>query len=175
VDEDDTRSFKVRKKTWGGMGDLWDPADVPIKLKPKKIEEPVTQSDEASTSTLIAPASSTLGEPGVTSERPKWTTKGWNAPGTSSASQTEDGTSSTTPEDNSTNLTKVEDDLPPIKTEETAEDIALAPDVKPSPEVVKTEDIVKTEAPDTLPPPNTSGMFRKRKVPAGSAGSRAKR
>jgi WW domain-binding protein 4 len=44
VDEEDTRSFKIRKRTLGtGLGEIYDPGAIPIKVK--KREEPVKQEE----------------------------------------------------------------------------------------------------------------------------------
>ncbi|EIN11661.1 hypothetical protein PUNSTDRAFT_98839 [Punctularia strigosozonata HHB-11173 SS5] len=74
VDEDeDAREFKLRKKTVGpGLGQIYDPGLIPIKLKTKK-EEPSMEG---------ASAQSRPSETNATNG-PRWTSSGWKRPGES--------------------------------------------------------------------------------------------
>jgi len=61
--EEDTRTFKLRKRTLQtGLGEIYDPGVIPVKLKKK--EEPTEQQ--------LPPPSETKVEPGAT-PLPKWT------------------------------------------------------------------------------------------------------
>lgn len=85
ADDDDIRPFKLRRKTMAaGLGEIYDPGDIPIKLKPKK-EEPAsaTLQPESSSGTsplTISQAASTL---------PKWSATGWVKPTTPQVSEAE--------------------------------------------------------------------------------------
>lgn len=70
IDEEDSRTFKLRKKTTKGLGELWDPGAIPIKLKPKK-EEVKDEELESGKMEQEAPL-----EP-----LPKWTSRSWKKPG----------------------------------------------------------------------------------------------
>ena len=57
-EEEDTRRFKLRKKTVGvGLGEIYDPGIIPIKVKKKE--------ESSETSLSPAPASSQSATPGV--------------------------------------------------------------------------------------------------------------
>ena len=76
MDEEDGRGWKLRRKVASvGLGELYDPGVLPIKLKVKKEEQMEAQTSPPSE----APS---LGE----SEKPKWSARGWNKPVASSAS-----------------------------------------------------------------------------------------
>lgn len=147
IDEEDNRQFKLRKKTLGvGLGEIYDPGVIPIKLK-KKDESPVVD------------AGSTSSQP---TEIPKWTKVQWKRPGdgikeeaisTTESSKTEDGVSQAP-------IVK------PVDHERPVPESLISP---------KTERPVKLEVDVTPNQTSTEGgsMFRKRKTPAG--GNRGKR
>lgn len=67
IDEEDSRQFKLRKKTVTvGLGELYDPGNIPIKLKKKEEPEPII------TPVLEEPKSTTV---------LKWTKVQWKRPG----------------------------------------------------------------------------------------------
>ncbi|KAI0690531.1 hypothetical protein BC835DRAFT_1280786 [Cytidiella melzeri] len=102
ADDDDIRPWKLRKKTMSaGLGEIYDPGVIPVKLKAKK-EEPTPEPGSASaTSTNSVPATSAL---------PKWSAKGWNRPG--------EGRGSPKTTDNPPTLVALKTDVPTVKTEE---------------------------------------------------------
>lgn len=79
--EEDTRHFRIRKRKLDlGLDDLWDPGDIPIKLKAPKTDAvegsaPVNGVLAASTTsgTDTQQQQSLDGAP----DRPKWISKGW--------------------------------------------------------------------------------------------------
>lgn len=71
--EEDSRSFKLRKKSLNpGLGEIYDPGLIPIKVKKK---EPIEQGDsspnDVSTATDAGPSSTPSS---------KWAKPQWNAP-----------------------------------------------------------------------------------------------
>lgn len=178
VDEDDSRAFKVRKKAWSGLGEVWDPESVPIKLKVKKREE--NESREALTGMsggVEKGASRTLAagntETSQATLTPKWTSRGWNKPGEANTKPTE--LSAAPAPSPSVGELGVSSELSPDLSLSAKEELEKAqePSVKLEDTIVKSEDaLVKLE--ESLPATSTS-MFKKRKAPIGSAGSRSKR
>lgn len=68
-DPEDVRGFKLRKKAAPSVTDNWDADSIPIKLKPKKIEEvpePAGEVKNEDQSTDITPV--------------KWSSRGWKRP-----------------------------------------------------------------------------------------------
>jgi WW domain-binding protein 4 len=199
VDEEDGRQFKLRKKTVAlGLGDVYDPGLIPIKLKKKEEAEPVLTTAAASAPT----ASVSTPDTATSSGAPKWTKIQWKRAETSET-PAEQGLPQESHQDDSTKESV-------LKTEEQPADLAPTPqkwskvqfqisgdgrlDVlssKPTTGVseMKIEadsaalpidgdaqlPIPKQE--ETAPIPataeSTGGMFRKRKIPAG--GSRGRR
>lgn len=175
LDEEDTRAFKLRKKKLGaGMGEIYDPGIVPIKLKVKKEEA----ADELTTAAAkgsqnfnnaFAPGNS------AATSVPKWSARGWSKPGT----QTEDR-----PDDQSHEEQSVEGGKEPasqeggLAKEESYNGVPLldARTKTESPSSVKLEEVAKSEELEpAAPAPSRGGLFRKRKLPAGGAGSRGRR
>jgi hypothetical protein len=118
------------------------------------------------------------------SERPKWTTRGWNTPGLSAVANvapTEDASNLLSAAEvgdpdikvGDTNSGVRDEDLPPMQAADKSSPIAVMTEDAP----VKHEDtIVKTEGAELVSATTiTTGMFRKRKMPAASAGSRVRR
>ncbi|KAI0335005.1 hypothetical protein GY45DRAFT_1317474 [Cubamyces sp. BRFM 1775] len=183
-DEEDTRGWKLRRKVANvGLGELYDPGALPIKLKVKK-EEP--EGDEKIKATTCS--SGAIGSSGGLSslggtEKPKWSARGWNKPGTSSRSTvTPEPTGPATPGDHqnmgvSDHSVKAEElSLPDSLRNEPVKTLIE----NPPPTTVKAEEVplsVKSEiAEPDMPQPATSGgsLFKKRKVPVagGSRGGR---
>ncbi|PSR76510.1 hypothetical protein PHLCEN_2v8413 [Hermanssonia centrifuga] len=176
LDEEDTRAFKLRKKKLGaGMGEIYDPGIVPIKLKVKKEEA----ADELTTAAAkgsqnfnnaFAPGNS------AATSVPKWSARGWSKPGT----QTEDR-----PDDQSHEEQSVEGGKEPasqeggLAKEESYNGVPLS-DARTKTESpstsVKLEEVAKSEELEpAAPAPSRGGLFRKRKLPVGGAGSRGRR
>ncbi|KAF5380570.1 hypothetical protein D9615_004654 [Tricholomella constricta] len=162
-DEEDTRQYKLRKKTWaGGLGEVYDPGAIPIKLKKKEeVEIPPADAQSASTSTSSGTTKPT--------DAPKWTKVQWRRPGEAAKEALEEpqAAAASSSEGPAMNI----EDAPapgPIKSEP---DALIPPAEEQKPPTAKTE---KTTPP--LPveeAASTSGMFRKRKLPAG--GNRGRR
>ncbi|KIK67131.1 hypothetical protein GYMLUDRAFT_257069 [Collybiopsis luxurians FD-317 M1] len=167
---DDTRSFKLQKKTLAtGLGEIYDPGVIKLKPKKQKTEEEV-KSEETVSGNPFSGSSSVVGG----SEKPKWSTVKWKRAGEAPS--------------------KEESQIKLIATAE-----AIAPDIYesggPGVEVSPLTDAtdaqsetlsaaeipLKTEPEETKPSLSesivvepASSMFRKRKVMTGS-GSRIKR
>ena len=162
MDDEDGRGWKLRRKTASvGLGDLYDPGALPIKLKPKKQEE---QEEAGRANAIISGPGLVLGG----SEKPTWSARGWSKPGASSvsgATHTADGAEVKTEEDGA----KAEGDG-------VTEKLANEPLPEEPPVEVKAEDVkaesVEPAAPP--PPPSVGSLFKKRKAPVGG-GSRGGR
>ncbi|KAF8160670.1 hypothetical protein B0H34DRAFT_653545 [Crassisporium funariophilum] len=187
-DDDDTRSFKLRKKTvTAGLGEIYDPGLIPIKLKKKEVLE--------ETKPIITPAGASSSAGNLL--LPKWTSVQWKRPGEgSSQPQTSQIDSSSTRMTNaeaassmdiissgSTKWAKPEwsAPLPDIKQEERGKIFGYTEGPEPSLEEalsdernldIKTEEGIKAE--DRSPPlpvdqqrAPSGSLFKKRKTPAG--------
>lgn len=165
VDEEDTRSYKLRKKTLnpgGLLGNVYDPGMIPIRVKkreePVKQEETVTKEEEplpppSFKPLQLKPSKDTTDrdqattQPAPSNSAPKWSKSGWGAAGPSPPMPAPpppplpQGTS-----------TAEEAPAPITKEGET--------DVKPS-----MTDLKPAEAP-------AAPVFKKRKAPASSARGR---
>lgn len=182
VDEDDTRAFKLRKKTVvAGLGEIYDPGLIPIKIKKKELKvEPEVSKTEPSAVVK-----------GTTSDLPKWTPTQWKRARESSKEispesdrkldktsvKREEGTAPTITESGTAGSSKWakpqwSQPLPGLKQEERqsifgTEDQQTS---EPKPEI-KTEPDVKTEAgvkEEAQQPPPSGSLFKKRKTPAGA-------
>ena len=151
-EEDESgRAWKLRRKTANvGLGELYDPGALPIKLKKKEAKELGAEDVKPGVAHPL-----TLGG----SEKPVWKPKGWNKPGEYSTD---------------TGAAEIEAEAEEgMKKEEEGEDVkaeapeAFVPEGPLEPEV-KTE-VVKPEPTDSIPPPPPAGgsMFKKRRAPAG--------
>ncbi len=156
VDEEDARGWKLRRKTAGvGLGDLYDPGALPIKLKPKK------QEDQGA----AAGATVTLASGG--SEKPQWSARGWNKPGALSAAGATERANGEEVKAEENGIKAGEDGV----AGKLMEDLLLEePPIEVKTEEVKTEP-VQAAAP---PPPAGGSLFKKRKAPVGG-GSRGGR
>jgi WW domain-binding protein 4 len=77
--EDDERVFKLRRKTLGaGLGEIYDPGIIPIKLKAKKEDQSV-EPDVTASSNSASNSTSTASEEvsKATTTLPKWTKIQW--------------------------------------------------------------------------------------------------
>lgn len=165
IDQEDGRQWKLRKKTLGvGLGEIYDPGVIQVKVKPKKEEssETVPQKQSAIQSSIVGPSGS------AATTMPKWSSRGWNKPG---AENMDTDHTKLPSEEGPSESSK--DDSPYVKQEtESSPPTALLPDTNKETAPVKLE--------EDAPPQNSvsnagSGLFRKRKVPAGGAGSRGTR
>lgn len=177
-DEEDTRAFKLRKKTLSrGLGEIYDPGLIPIKIKKK--EEVVPALPEPTP--ITTPPAGTL----------KWTPKQWKRAGDSSQQQDDDGGTQSTPnikqEDSSTSTTKESgpskwakpqwsQPLPDLKQEEKKTIFGNQEQVEggkaddqPLNSGIKTEPDVTTTLPEA---PSSTGLFKKRKTPSGAGRGR---
>lgn len=149
-DDDDSRAWKLRKKT-ARLGDIYDPGDIPIKLKPKKREEaPIFTNGVVPMDLNIASG------PSAATDVPKWTKLEWRKVGDAPSAAT------------STEATPVLDPIPPAQSETNPEPF-LSEAVKSEPAPVKLED---------APPPSDAGgggLFKKRKVRGGATVARGRR
>jgi len=173
-DDDDLRPWKLRKKTVGvGLGEIYDPGIVPIKLKAKK-EEIAAEPESQPTAT----ASNSKASEQTATALPRWSAKGWNRPSSTQDSEKEkaqpgsqlhieNGPRRTTEYD--AGSSQAPDPSPPK---------VVLLDVKPTPSGLKVEETsssIKAEEVEASPTPTaTGGLFRKRKAPVGG-GSRGRR
>lgn len=182
-DEEDTRAFKLRKKTLNrGLGEIYDPGLIPIKIKKKEeVIPPIVEPTSTTTSSSAAL---------------KWTPTQWKRPGDNSRQQKEDSGSKTTQEikleESSTSTTKDSSPskwakpqwtqpLPDLKQEEMkrifgnqeqlegekADDKFHNSDIKTEPDV--KEESQATSLSEALP---SNGLFKKRKAPSGAGRGR---
>ena len=140
-----------------GLGDLYDPGALPIRLKAKKSEE-AAQVDGVNGTVAGNGAGLLLGG----SEKPRWSARGWSKPGEASSTSDKAADGELMVEDGikmeeGESLGKILDE--PI------------PEGSPAPEVkteVKVED-VKVAPIELVAPPVLAGgsLFKKRKAPVG--------
>ena len=183
-EHEDTRRFKLRKKTVGvGLGEIYDPGLIPIKVKKK--EEPAPESllgtsAEAGSSSTVT----TTSNGSAATEKPTWSARGWNRPGEGKAyepsAKTSESPASTSLEPtNPQEAVKQDLEPPPAPAESVTNGDRSTPEGAAAKVEVKTEDPpVKVEpAADgtAVSAPAGGGMFRKRKLPVGGAGSRGRR
>ncbi|KAM5540202.1 hypothetical protein V8D89_006021 [Ganoderma adspersum] len=155
LDDEDSRGWKLRRKVAHvGLGDLYDPGALSIKLKAKKPEEQVGGTSNGANGTG---ASLSLGE----SEKPKWSARGWNKPGEAPSITSNEGSGVGVVED----AMKVEDEPLSKLLDEPIPEGSPAPEVKTE---VKAEN-VKAEPTEPAAPPAPAGnsLFKKRKAPVG--------
>jgi WW domain-binding protein 4 len=148
IDEEDTRVFKLRKKTLSvGLGQIYDPGVIPIKIKKK--EEDDTPS--------LAPVQSTSLDGPQATDVPKWTKLSWKRPGDILEPET---------------IPKVEqEEVKPRIDPETVE--VAAPetaDASPSSAAVKLEETGDTGV--AVPSGPGPSLFKKRKAPANHGRAR---
>ncbi|KAJ6593849.1 hypothetical protein B0H19DRAFT_920291 [Mycena capillaripes] len=150
LEEEESREYKLRKKTMAtGLGQIYDPGAISIKLKKK--EEPVELIQPLPTP--IAPSSS-----GDTSDKPKWAKLQWKKMG-------DPGEEAETHADVDTKSEVNDADILPKREEETTRELD-----EPS-----TDTTIKPE-PDPAPLSEATAstiVFKKRKAPVG--GTRGRR
>jgi len=157
LDEEESREFKLRKKTAGtGLGQIYDPGAISIKLKKK--EEPV---DSEPVQQPLAPQDTTTTD---RTDKPKWAKLQWKKMG-DTAEQAD------APADDTVKLEPDSAEILP-KTEE-EETIPLNGPLDED-LVGRTDTTIKSER-DTSPAPPAESpiLFKKRKAPAG--GTRGRR
>jgi WW domain-binding protein 4 len=155
VDEEDTRQFKLGKKTVT-LGEIYDPGMIPIKIK-KELAEPVETTPTPGPSLATSNATNA----------PKWTTVQWKRPGEiSQVEKTEEETPTLGEEQQAV---KVEDQLINDDLGVDAKYLLLAVDPSTETPIVKSEEAIPAPSETS----SSGSMFRKRKAPAG--GSRGRR
>lgn len=156
LDEDDARLFKFRRKKIGvGLGEIYDPGVIPIKLKPKEESAEVSLKKENGTS--FVPSISTSQATAL----PKWSSRGWNKPGDAPQLDAQSDLTDTHP------TTAGASEPQPV--EEMGSETQQPAAVKTEVQDVQREPEVKQEEPE-LAAPASGGLFRKRKVPVGGGG-----
>ena len=146
--EEDSRSFKLRKKSLNpGLGEIYDPGLIPIKVKKKEVIEQGDSSVSTATPMLDASSSSTSSS--------KWAKPQWSAPLPDIKPEERGNIFGLTEEP-----TDVTEDTPAVQ----------GPELKVEPGV-KIEDDQPPMQPDTLSA-STGSLFKKRKTPAGAAKGR---
>jgi WW domain-binding protein 4 len=149
VDAENARHFKLRKKTVGvGLGEIYDPGIIPIKLKKKEEEEVVSGGDTDQTPVVT---------PAKVAAAPKWTKVKWKRAGEEVTHEADSNGDVHEHKDEQVNVTG----SPGIKPEPDTKLEVESPPNPPSP--------VKLENASSLPAPESGGgLFRKRKAPGGT-------
>ncbi|TFY76346.1 hypothetical protein EWM64_g7669 [Hericium alpestre] len=181
------RGWKLRKKAVStGLGEIYDPGFIPIKLKPKK-EEVKEESVPAAAVSLLGGDVRDVGTAKVNattgpqaSSIPKWTATRWKKAG-ESANGEQAGISSATPESSVPPDDAARQAAPVTGEQVRSEDTNGAKETaeeKPALPVggIKKEDIpVKIEEAAMAPEAPSGGLFKKRRVPASGGASRGRR
>ncbi|KIJ67995.1 hypothetical protein HYDPIDRAFT_165741 [Hydnomerulius pinastri MD-312] len=180
VDEEDTRAFKLQKKTVSlGLGEIYDPGLITIKLKAKKETEELKEDPQQGDAQSGATTNGTIGDSESQPPALKWTKVQWKKasddslpPPSATDTSTELNSDPDTTTDpplpcTSANLTgtAATTDLGPSKG-------AVKPDSDTIPAATVTDGVKKEEEPSVPPlaeptPQAAQSMFRKRKLPAG--------
>ncbi|THU82025.1 hypothetical protein K435DRAFT_831748 [Dendrothele bispora CBS 962.96] len=169
VDEEDTRHFKLRKKTLGtGLGEIYDPGV--ITLKPKTKPPPVEYEAKSSSapSTFLVPASTSYATdlgPKPTSV-PKWGKIEWKRPGEKAVSENESGSNEVVQDEKKppTDVVLNELEVDNSRIERTKASESEVPKIKTS----DGEILPKVELNEPpIPTPAGGSLFKKRKAPTG--------
>lgn len=161
LDEEDTRLFKFRRKKINvGLGEIYDPGVIPIKLKTKEESAEVSLKKEDGTSSVVSSIISTSTTQATTV--PKWSSRGWNKPG-----ETRQLDSQPITDIDSTTAEAQE----PQPVEAVGPETHQPADVKAEVQDVKRDTEVKQEESEPAAPAS-GGLFRKRKVPVGGGRGR---
>jgi len=156
ADDDDTRRFKIQKKTVAvGLGEIYDPGV--IQIKPKIVKQEISADGNSETTTNGIPSAT---------EKPKWVSRGWRRAGEPTG---EDAGPFTQPENVESNV-----DTSP-KEQVTMAENAIDDNVKSEFKQESVNEVKKEESTDLLiPSSSTADLFRKRKVPTASSIGRRK-
>ncbi|KAF9241532.1 hypothetical protein BU15DRAFT_87125 [Melanogaster broomeanus] len=183
VGEEDPRAFKFRKKTAGlGLGEIYDPGIIPIKIKTKEeedVKEEQKRDDERGAVATGATGDGTSegGELGSKTPVLKWTKVQWKKVDTPPQTYVIGTATEVKPDTHAaTNVCfptmSAESGLTPPVDHEPPKDVVKAePDVSLGatvPEGVKKEGTPLLTEPTQQP---ASGLFRKRKLPIGGRGT----
>lgn len=174
LDDEDTRQFKLRRKKLGvGLGEIYDPGVIPIKLK-KKEEPAAGDVVDGSKGVLVSQSTSSGAGPSSASATvvPQWSSRGWNKPGAS------DARDATAEAEGSADVKTIAVGDPVVTNTDTLDASSQPSDSKEKAVGVKIEDpetVKKEELSAPQPSISTGGLFKKRKLPAGGAGSRGRR
>lgn len=159
-----------------GLGEIYDPGLIPIKLK-AKIEEASSTQDSPSAGQPSTSASSTTNNTTQATSVPKWSARGWKKPnaeedkGPVSESKEMNANSTDVPTGDRSGEGSITVKAEPagVASEQAIiSDIAKALEVKVEGSAIKAED---TERSVVAAP---SGMFRKRKLRGGGVGTRGR-
>lgn len=165
LDEDDTRQFKLRKRTFAGLGEVYDPGIIPVRLK-KKEETPAPTNTP-----LGAPAAA---ETSKATDAPKWTKVQWKRPGDATVDETGGGQRIMEGESEMAGVPH-EERVFPTSVNSASDDSVIKSEQNSSLQVVEPLGIKPEHtAPPTLSnlAPETGGMFKKRKIPVGGTTGR---
>ncbi|KAH7921402.1 hypothetical protein BV22DRAFT_1114438 [Leucogyrophana mollusca] len=170
-DEEDERQFKLRKKTLGaGLGEIYDPGLIPIKLKAKKeeaVEDAQVPTSSTELTTSIVPADST------STTVPKWTKIQWKR---ADFKEADDASGSLSGEGTDVDKKRVTRDIGVV-------DPGKGDPVIPKAEISDADPVLQSlsepvkgdDVPASVEAPAPANLFRKRKVASNAAGSRGKR
>jgi len=167
VDEEDSRQFKLRKKKVGvGLGEIYDPGLIPIKLKAKK-EEPKDDKLPVLGGSSVAFQGPISAGPAATTV-PTWSAKAWSKP-----TEAKPSTDITPDATESKPVSHSDLDVNQELQSETSKDTAIHDAASPP---VKEEEMAQDPTTTKTEPEASSGgsLFRKRKLPTGKAGGRGR-
>lgn len=150
--EEDSRSFKLRKKSLNpGLGEIYDPGLIPIKVQKEEAKQGDSSVNGVSTATSIVDAASSS-----STSTSKWAKPQWSAPLPDIKLEERGRIFGITEE-------------PTDATKDTSPD-GHGPELKVEPGIKAEDDQPPTQA-DTSNTP-TGSLFKKRKKPAGAAKGR---
>lgn len=175
---EDTRTFKLRRKTvGGGLGDIYDPGLIPIKVKKETASESLSVVSAEGRPAGFTSSAASITNGSASTEKPSWSARGWNRPGEGKAdepSTTKNGNPTYTSPEPTTSQEATTHALepPPVPVEaskgslQTTEDTATKVQMTTETPPVKVEPEADSAAAAI---PAGGSMFRKRKLPAGGA------
>ncbi|EKM54567.1 uncharacterized protein PHACADRAFT_210366 [Phanerochaete carnosa HHB-10118-sp] len=177
-DDDDARQFKFRRKKLDtGFGEIYDPGLIPVKLKAKKEElaESTLKMEESLAPVRLAPS---VSNPNATA-MPKWSARGWSKPGEAKeakeAKQYEVLLAAEPPIlPNAAESAAVNENTTASDAQETTQVTDDPPAENKEPEVKGEEAFEVKKESETITSMAPPSLFKKRKAPLASAGSRGR-
>jgi len=159
-DDGDIHGWKFkRRRVAVGLDDIYDPGIIEVRKKEEETTPPPPPEPKAEED----PAGS-----GAT-ELPKWTPRGWLKPN--------EAPPRAIPPEGDTAPNEQDKEMPIKKEEESAPlpgEPSQKPNAEPLPPAMKVEEPQVPKV-ASAPEPSSTGLFRKRKVPASGAGTRGSR
>ncbi|KAK7035499.1 hypothetical protein VNI00_011792 [Paramarasmius palmivorus] len=159
VDQEDTRHFKLQKKTLTtGLGQIYDPGIITVKQKTKEPTETKEVAQEEPKTAAVS--SSTTNVANESPKTTKWIKTQWKRPGEKGDESPE------AIQDSDAVVKQSENELPRDAGDKTVVETAVKAE---SDSEVKSEPIEQARE-STVPTGSSGGLFKKRKKPAASTG-----